>query len=99
MPRSLWAAGPLDRLARLLNIPTVVDECDVLLAVVSSYVSLREEGKVCSLALFGNFTYAESSILEDLSLQYPVSSDISETSRFLTWGHESGATPDGLPAL
>ena len=57
--RSLWVAGPLDRLARLVNITTVVDECDVLLAVVSRNVALREEGKVCSLALFGNFTYAE----------------------------------------
>jgi len=25
----------------------------------SRYVALREEGKVCSLALFGNFNYAE----------------------------------------
>ena len=49
----------LNLLTRVVNVPTVVDECDVLLAVVSRYVSLREEGKVCSLALFGNFTYSE----------------------------------------
>ena len=30
-PRSRRAAGPLDRLARVVRIPTVVDGCDVLL--------------------------------------------------------------------
>ena len=29
------AEGPLDRLARVVNIPTLVDDCDVLLAVVA----------------------------------------------------------------
>jgi hypothetical protein len=76
-----------------------VDDFAVLLAVASRYVALREEGKVCSLALFGNFTYAESCILEDLSFQYPVSSHISDTSMSITWGHESSAAPGGLPAL
>jgi hypothetical protein len=33
--RTRWAAGPLNRLARALNIPTVVDDYDVLLAVVA----------------------------------------------------------------
>jgi hypothetical protein len=35
MPRSPWAAGPLDRLARVVNVPTIVDGYDVLLAVVA----------------------------------------------------------------
>src|SRR5215213_3631499 len=35
MPRSLWAAGPLDRLARVFKIPALVDGYDVLLAVVA----------------------------------------------------------------
>jgi hypothetical protein len=35
IPRSPWAAGPLDRLARLVRIPTLVDGCDVLLTVAA----------------------------------------------------------------
>ena len=35
MPQSLWAAGPLDRLTSPINIPTLMDGCDVLLAVVA----------------------------------------------------------------
>jgi len=34
----------------------------------SRYVALREEGRVCSLALFGNFTYAELHPLEERGL-------------------------------
>lgn len=35
MPRSPWAAGPLDRLARVVKIPALVDGSDVLLAEVA----------------------------------------------------------------
>src|SRR5215203_7259057 len=98
MPRSLWAAGPLDRLARILNIPTVVDECDVLLAVVSRYVSLRVEGKVCSLALFGNFTYAElhpkETLLSPLCLRWhPRELDVQNLR-----SRQVNAASGGLPA-
>jgi hypothetical protein len=35
IPRSPWAEGLLDLLARVVNAPTIADECDVLLAVVA----------------------------------------------------------------
>jgi hypothetical protein len=52
----------------------------------SRYVALREEGKVCSLALFGNFTYAESCILEKRFFHPSVSVGILKTSMSKTWG-------------
>ena len=62
-------------------------------AATTRYVAPREEGKVCSLALFGNFTYAESSILQKRFFHPSVSIGILETSMSKTWGGIRSAPP------
>ena len=50
-PRSPRAAGPLDRLARVVNVPTLMDDYDVLLTVVAWPAALgRRAGAKVSTA-------------------------------------------------